>query len=510
VAGVNAIDINTAHGLWAFGIDGNGTVEFWDPRSRSSLGVLALPRSRLVPLGTSGRTVLPGVDGDDSPGLSVTALASRSDGLSYAVGTSTGHTLLYDIRSRQAFAIKDQGYGLPVKQVSWIEGGPKIAGDGLIVSADKKVIKIWDRNSVRVVFLSTGTSINRVLQPSENFTSLTPATDLNNVHHIPGSGLLMTTNEGIQMSTYFIPQLGPAPRWCSFLENITEELENTSGGARSVYEDYKFVSRSELAMYVCAYTLRFQSYKLPLSSAFSLGLDHLIGTPALKPYMHGYFLSLKLYDAARVIANPYAYEEHRAKIVQEKLDKLAEGRIRTRKDQVKVKVNKALAEKITQEEGRAKKREERKRKKAMGDGDAAMDVDVDEDPAAKQKTNLLSDPRFAALFEDPDFEVDEESREYALLNPSAAAQKNSRMPSVDGKGWGRGKTAVEDEEEESDKVSSDNMSNSDSEGSGSEDVNGHGAESEDSSEAGGTVILFITLILLEPLMNEIIPSPQTS
>jgi ribosome biogenesis protein ENP2 len=148
VAGVNAIDINPAHGLWAFGIDGNGTVEFWDPRSRNSLGVLALPRSRLIPLGTVGRSVLPGVDGDQSQGLSVTALASRSDGLSYAVGTSTGHTLLYDIRSRQPFATKDQGYGLPVKRVSWIEGGPKIAGDGLVVSADKKVIKIWDRNNV--------------------------------------------------------------------------------------------------------------------------------------------------------------------------------------------------------------------------------------------------------------------------------------------------------------------------------------------------------------------------
>jgi len=149
VAGVNAIDINPTHGLWAFGIDGNGTVEFWDPRSRSSLGVLALPRSRLIPLGTSGRTVLPGVDGDDRPRLSVTALASRTDGLSYAVGTSTGHTLLYDIRSRRPFALKDQGYGLPVKRVSWIEGGAKMAGDGLVVSADKKVIKIWDRNSVR-------------------------------------------------------------------------------------------------------------------------------------------------------------------------------------------------------------------------------------------------------------------------------------------------------------------------------------------------------------------------
>jgi ribosome biogenesis protein ENP2 len=149
IAGVNAIDINPAHGLWAFGIDGNGTVEFWDPRSRSSLGVLVLPHSHLIPVGTVGRTVLPGVDGDYGPGLSVTALTSRSDGLSYAVGTSTGHTLLYDIRSRRPFAMKDQGYGLPIKRVSWIEGGAKMAGDGLLVSADKKVIKIWDRNSVR-------------------------------------------------------------------------------------------------------------------------------------------------------------------------------------------------------------------------------------------------------------------------------------------------------------------------------------------------------------------------
>jgi ribosome biogenesis protein ENP2 len=226
-----------------------------------------------------------------------------------------------------------------------------------------------------------------------------------------------------------------------------------------------------------------------LSSASSLGLDHLVGTPALKPYMHGYFISLKLYDAARIIANPYVYEEHRAKMVQEKLDKLAEGRIRTRKDQVKVKVNKALAEKITQEERRTKKREERKRKKATEDGDAAMDVDVDEAPTAKQKTTLLSDSRFAALFEDPDFEVDEDTREYALLNPSAVAQKRGHVPEVEGKGWGHGKTAVEDEEEESDKISSDDMNDSDSENSSSEDVNEHGTESEDSSEAGGTLLL---------------------
>ena len=249
----------------------------------------------------------------------------------------------------------------------------------------------------------------------------------------------------------------------------------------------------------------------------SLGLDHLVGTPALKPYMHGYFISLKLYDAARVIANPYVYEEHRAKMVQQKLDKLVEGRIRTRKDQVKVKVNKSLAEKIAREEERAKRREERKRKKDVEDGDDTanamdIDVDVDEAPAVKQKPSLLSDARFAALFEDPEFEVDEESREFALLNPSAAAQKKGRVPEGEGRGWGRGKTAVEDEEEESDKASSDGLNESE-ESSGSEDEQEHGAESEDSSEAGGLSILLsphvrISCMYKHPLRSR--PAPETT
>ena len=96
-------------------------------------------------------------------------------------------------------------------------------------------------------------------QPAVNFASITPASDLNDVHHIPGCGLIMTANEGIQMSTYYIPQLGPAPRWASFLENITEEMEDQT--ARSVYEDYKFLSRNELKTYVLL--IYFSSNYLP-------------------------------------------------------------------------------------------------------------------------------------------------------------------------------------------------------------------------------------------------------
>lgn len=39
------------------------------------------------------------------------------------------------------------------------------------------------------------------------------------------------------LQAYFVPALGPAPKWSSFLENLTEELEETA--APTLYEDYR-------------------------------------------------------------------------------------------------------------------------------------------------------------------------------------------------------------------------------------------------------------------------------
>jgi len=269
----------------------------------------------------------------------------------------------------------------------------------------------------------------------------------------------MLANEGIQMNTYYIPQLGPAPRWCSFLENLTEELEDQT--TRTAYEDYKFVDRSELA---------------------TLGLDHLVGTPALKPYMHGYFLSLKLYDTARAIANPFAYAEHREKVLREKMDKLAESRIRAPKNvAINVKVNKGVAERIAKEEAREKARAEKKRAKkraaAAEEGEDVEEMDVDEDVA---EAGLINDPRFKAMFEDPDFEVDEASREFALVNPSLAAKKREALERLENGGkQQRTKTAVEEEEEEMEGTG-DFSDDSDEEFDERSD-----ADSDDSSEGDG-------------------------
>ena len=58
--------------------------------------------------------------------------------------------------------------------------------------------------------------------------------------------------------TYFVPQLGPAPSWCSFLDSITEELEESKS---EVFEDYKFITKKELD---------------------ALGCGALLGTPLLR------------------------------------------------------------------------------------------------------------------------------------------------------------------------------------------------------------------------------------
>lgn len=52
--------------------------------------------------------------------------------------------------------------------------------------------------------------------------------------------------EQSRVLSYYVPALGPAPRWCSFLDVLTEELEEEQEA--SVYEDYKFVTTAEVGI----------------------------------------------------------------------------------------------------------------------------------------------------------------------------------------------------------------------------------------------------------------------
>jgi len=210
LSGINKIGINPVHQMIGLAGDG-GLLECWDSRDRERIGILDIP------------STFNGVDRrlhSKLTGCNLTGLRFGNDGLTMAVGTSTGHCVLYDIRSSKPLLWKDHRYGLPITNIKFHDASKKI------ITADRKVIKIWDKND--------GTP----------FTSVEPTSDINHVCVAGDSGLMMVAGEQEKMMVYYIPEMGHAPRWCSFLENLTEEMEETSQSA--LYDDYKFVSREEL------------------------------------------------------------------------------------------------------------------------------------------------------------------------------------------------------------------------------------------------------------------------
>ncbi|QPC69677.1 hypothetical protein HYE68_000429 [Fusarium pseudograminearum] len=330
--GIGVGSVNTAaiatntHNLLAFGTS-IGTVEFWDPRSKSRVAMLG------------------GHDGE------VTALDFSPTGLSIVTGSSTGMMQIFDLRRPVPLMKKDQGYGFAVQKLIHMTTASQ---EKKILSADKRIIKLWDE------------------QTGDPWTSVEPIVDINDVAWCKDTGMIMTANEGKQQHAFFVPQLGPAPKWCAFLDNMVEEMAEEV--RTETYDNYKFLTLPELKQ---------------------LSLSHLVGkTNLLRPYMHGYFVASKLYEQARLIANPYVWEEERTKRIKDKVEKERASRIRGTK---KVKVNQKLVDKLL------KKQENRE------------EVDT--------KAGVLGDDRFNKMFEDEAFQVDENTGEFRALNPSTMVEQ---------------------------------------------------------------------------------------
>ena len=347
--GLNVCQVNPEHQLVIAG-SSEGRVEAWDPRSRTKAGELDCAFSLLQNDHLDNNEVIP----------QITSLAFR-DGLNMAVGTSTGHILLYDIRSSRPMLVKDHYYGIPIKKVLFHSTLDQV------ISLDAKTVKIWDRTS------------------GKPYTSIeSPEADLNDICGYEGSGLFFTANEQPKMQVHYIPSLGPAPRWCAFLDNITEEIEESS--VTTVYDDYKFVTKDELT---------------------DLGLDHLIGTSLLRAYMHGYFMDARLYRKAHSVAEPYTRE----KFIRDKINKkMAEEKSKRVQPKSNLpKTNKELFLKLRDQESGSKK----KQKEAA--------------------TNLLADDRFKSIFSDDRFQVDQTDEAFKLLNPVLTKLDSSEVKKLENK-----------------------------------------------------------------------------
>lgn len=202
---VDSIEQSSQHRLLAIGGDG-GFVMLCDLRHRKPVGRLPLPRNPIV------------------NSTSVSTMKFFPDGLNLAVGLHSGSVFIYDIRSPDPILEKEHQYDLPIKKIDYHESSHQV------VSADAKIVKVWDRVSGQLM------------------ATIEPPSQLNDLCIQQKTGIFLMANEGPQMQSFFIPALGPAPKWCSFLDNITEEMEESP--QPTVYDNFKFLRREDLSRFV--------------------------------------------------------------------------------------------------------------------------------------------------------------------------------------------------------------------------------------------------------------------
>ena len=298
----------------------DGLLEMWDYRQREKIAGIRFP----------------------SP---ITCLSINEDSpIKYAIGNESGLVSIFDLRYEKNIINLQHQYQEPIKSITFHDSSRNI------LSCDKKILKIFNQDTGKI------------------FTNIEPKEEINSFELVKNSGLIFIAGEGTRIGTYFLPALDAAPKWCHYIENVTEELEEEL--VDKVYDEFKFVSHEDLE---------------------KLNATNLIGSKYLKQYMHGYLLHTKLYQKLESINDPFAYEKYRKELVRNKLEDKRKNRILGEGRQ-KVKVNEEFIKQLEKKKVVNKKQ-----------------VDI--------KKEVIESDRFQKMFEDPRFSIDMKSEEYLRNNP---------------------------------------------------------------------------------------------
>eukprot|EP00924_Labyrinthula_sp_SR-Ha-C_P004719 snap_masked-scaffold_1-processed-gene-9.33-mRNA-1 protein AED:0.42 eAED:0.44 QI:0/-1/0/1/-1/1/1/0/608 len=336
----------------------------------------------------------------------ITALSlNEKNSLKFATGSSAGVVKLFDLRSQKYEKRKEHHHEFPILEIEFQNNDE----NKFIISADKKVVKIWDKKT------------------GKNYANIEPKSDINSMSLIKQkgqtTGLIICASEQKDVNSFYVPGIGIAPKWAPFIENVVDEIEQgeTLNKIEDKFENYKFVTREDLVQ---------------------VELDNLIGTKMVKPYMHGFFIKTSLYQGAVALHKENDLEEElKKKKLSKKLQMQENERIKKkekRSKKHKVRVNQGLLDQVELEEEAQKRK-----KKRVGLGKAAME----------------ENERFKEMFEDSDFEVDEESEHYKKIYRESKQVANiSKMKNI----------LEEGDDEEIERVSQESEVESSDEGSESE------------------------------------------
>ena len=161
-SGCNAVDINSMHGLISAGLD-DGTVEFWDPRSKQRAGKLFVSDQ-----------LINSTNNTEQSSCGITSLAFRpQDALNFACGQWDKHYyMIYVHLNPIKLKIKDMGM---ILKIIWCQDSLK---PEMILTSDKRIVKIWDHTN------------------GKSFASMEPTVDINDICHIPQSGMFSWLTKG--------------------------------------------------------------------------------------------------------------------------------------------------------------------------------------------------------------------------------------------------------------------------------------------------------------------------
>ncbi|KAL4470292.1 hypothetical protein ABPG74_011903 [Tetrahymena malaccensis] len=322
---INTLHFNKQLNFLTSGGNG-GILEIWDYRQR------AKATSRIV-----------------NNGQDITHVNFDSSGLVMGVGSEKGLVRLYDIRYDAPLIEIKHHYKMPINTIKFHEKTRNV------LSSNERVIKVNNKDNGKV------------------YTSIEPNSGINRFTIVPNSGLILVAQEEPRIGTYFLPQLDNAPKWCNFLENITEELEETQ--STLVYDEFKFLSYEDLE---------------------TLKATNLLGTPMLKPHLHGYLMHMKLYNKLKTKADVFNFQEYKQKEVAKKLEESNKSRLIAQPQ--KVKVNQEILDDLKEKSNKGKK---------------------DVDPFF----TLVEDDRFKNMFTKDEFAVDKNNEAYIRAHPSEKGRK---------------------------------------------------------------------------------------
>ncbi|EDL42941.1 hypothetical protein, conserved [Plasmodium vivax] len=362
----------------------SGLLEIWDERVKKSISCM-----------------------DVHEGEELTAGCFSESGLKLGVGTEKGIVKLYDIRHSRPLLVKDHCNDLAIKKIEFVSIGRRRGGVGggtladerflhsgdcappvsggsasneYVAAADANCIKIYSESdpnllSFHVVSRESESGKGKGGAKKTNAFKLlgNDTISINSFTFYKNSGLCFIPCDSTNVSLYFIPYIGISPKWCNFLDNITEELEEREkydssrndgderhANSSDLFDDYVFVSNEQVER---------------------MNISHLRGTPNLISYLHGYYMPCKMYTDIKSVLEADNLNQVKRAIVQRRLEKRQQMRIPDRS----VLVNRDYVDKLLT---RVNKKVEKKQK------------------AIVEAQELLQDERFNKLFYDPEYLVE--------------------------------------------------------------------------------------------------------